>query len=134
MDALNKFAPNAHWLLRLALIGPFGYHGLGKFFNLSGFAEMTGLPIAVALIIAVVEVGGVLVVLAGKFASDLLVRLTGIGFAAVMLGAIVTVHAAHGWNSLGNMGMEFQVTLALVSLYFAVVGNQARAGEPSPEA
>jgi putative oxidoreductase len=125
METLNKFAPNAHWLLRLALVGPFAYHGLGKLLNAAGSAQMMQMPIALVVMLGVIEVGGVAILLAGPLAKDWMVRLTGVGFAGIMIGAIVMVHAAHGWNSLGNMGMEFQVTLTLVSLYFVIVGNQA---------
>ena len=123
MDALNKFAPNAHWLLRLALVGPFGFHGMGKLLNSAGTAEMMQMPVAMVIVLGLIEVGGAAILLAGPMAKDWMVRLTGLGFAGVMVGAIVMVHAAHGWNSIGNLGMEFQVTLALVSLYFLVVGN-----------
>jgi len=123
MDALNKFAPNAHWLLRLALVGPFAFHGLGKFFNLAGTAEMMQMPVAMVLVIGLVEVGGVVILLAGGMAKDWMVRLAGLGLAGVMLGAIGLVHFQNGWNSIGNMGMEFQVTLLLVALYFVIVGN-----------
>lgn len=129
MTALSNFAPHAHWFLRLALFGPFIFHGAGKFFNAAGFSEMMQMPIALVILLGVVEVGGALVLIAGRFAPDWLVRLSGLGLAGVMLGAIVLVHAAHGWNSIGELGMEFQVTLLLVSLYFVVVGNQAAAQE-----
>jgi putative oxidoreductase len=123
MNALNKFAPNAHWLLRLALVGPFAYHGFGKLANASGTAEMMAMPVAMVIMLGIIEVGGATILLAGPFAKDWMVRLTGLGFAGIMLGAIMMVHAAHGWNSIGNMGMEFQVTLLLTSLYFLIVGN-----------
>lgn len=123
MNALNKFAPNAHWLLRLALVGPFLFHGLGKFLNLAGTAEMMQMPVAMVALIGLVEIGSVALILAGPFGKDWMTRVAGLGFAAVMLGAILLVHLAHGWNSIGNMGMEFQVTLLLTSLYFVVVGN-----------
>ena len=126
MDALNKFAPNAHWLLRLALIGPFAFHGLGKFMMPAAGAEMLGLPVAIIILVGIVEVGGSLILLAGSKAKDWMVRLTGLGFTGTMIGAIIMFHAPNGWSSLfGANGMEFQVTLTLVSLYFVVVGNQA---------
>ena len=40
-----------------------------------------------------------------------------------MDGTIATVHLQFGWNSVGAMGMEFQFTLLMTSLYFLVVGN-----------
>ncbi len=123
MDALNKFAPNAHWLLRLALVGPFAFHGLGKFFDLAGSAEKMQMPVALVLVLGLVEVGAVVILLAGGLAKDWMVRLAGLGLAGVMLGAIGMVHINFGWNSIGNMGMEFQVTLLLVALYFVIVGN-----------
>ena len=81
------------------------------------------MPVAMVLMLGVIEVGGAVVLLGGSFAKDWMVRLTGLAFAGIMLGAIGMVHAAHGWNSIGNMGMEFQVTLLLVALYFVIVGN-----------
>jgi putative oxidoreductase len=123
MNALANFAPNAHWLLRLALIGPFAFHGLGKFFNLAGTAEMLQMPVFLVAFVGLVEVGGVALIVAGAFARDWMTRLAGLGFAGTMAGAIVLVHAANGWNSLGNMGVEFPLALLLISLYFVIVGN-----------
>ena len=45
MSALRN---NAHWLLRIALASVFLFHCLGKVANISGFAEMMGLPLLVA--------------------------------------------------------------------------------------
>lgn len=50
----------------------------------------------------------------------------------VMLGAISMVHWPNGWNSvnmgMGNegRGMEFQVTLLMIALFFVIVGNRHR--------
>ena len=49
--------------------------------------------------------------------------LAGLAFAVIMVAAIFMVHLEHGWNSIGNMGMEFQFTLLMTSLYFLIVGN-----------
>ena len=39
-------------------------------------------------------------------------------------GAIAMVHAKNGWN-VSNGGMEFQVLMLAVGLYFAARGNKA---------
>ncbi|MEX2585066.1 MAG: hypothetical protein WD315_01650 [Balneolaceae bacterium] len=46
MNALNRYAHTAHWFLRLIFISVFLYHGLDKFGNLSGFADMANMPVA----------------------------------------------------------------------------------------
>ncbi len=43
-----------------------------------------------------------------------------------MIGAIVMVHAANGFNSIGNMGMEFQLLVFATSFYFATKGDDAK--------
>lgn len=123
MKALSNLAPNAHWLLRIGLASVFLYHGVGKFGNLSGMAESMQMPVFMIAMLGIIEVGGAILILAGAVAKEWMTRLAGLGFAGIMVGAIVMVHAQHGWNSIGNMGMEFQVTLLLTSLYFIVVGN-----------
>lgn len=41
-----------------------------------------------------------------------------------MIGAILMVHNSHWHFNAGEMGgMEFQVVLLLISLYFIIVGN-----------
>ena len=91
--------------------------------DLGATSEMMGMPVFVVTILALVEVGGVLLLVGGGFGKDWMTRTAGLGFAAVMLGAIFMVHLPNGWNSIGEMGMEFQFTLLMTSLYFLVVGN-----------
>jgi len=43
----------------------------------------------------------------------------------------VTVHAQYGSNSIGAMGMEFQVTLMLIGPYFFFAGNGSRTSDIS---
>lgn len=123
MDALKKLAPHAHWLLRIGLASVFLYHGSGKFSNLSGMAEGMGLPVFIFALVAIGEVGGGLLILLGGVSKDWMTRLAGLAFAVIMIGAIFRVHLEHGWNSIGNLGMEFQFTLLMTSLYFLLVGN-----------
>ena len=92
--------------------------------DLGATSEMMGMPVALVAIIALVEVGGVLLLLGGGFSKDWMTRVAGLGFAAIMVGAIFMVHLPNGWNSIGAMGMEFQFTLLMTSLYFLVVGNR----------
>lgn len=129
MNQLRAFAPHAHWFLRIALGSVFLYHGLTKFPALGGLAEMMGMPVFMVGVLATIETLGAFFVLVGGMGWDWMTRLGGLFITPVMLGAIFMLHLQHGWNSVnmgtGNMGkgMEFQVTLLLIALYFLVVGN-----------
>lgn len=130
ISTLLEFASHhSHWALRLSLAGVFLYHGIGKFMMLESFSEMMGLPIIVALLVALVEsVGGVMVIVGAKMA-DWVTRVGAAMFIPVMLGAIFMVHWGQ-WNFVASEthpmgGMEFQVTLLLVSLYMLIKGNKA---------
>lgn len=133
MTLLRPFAPYAHWLLRLALASVFLFHGIEKFLDLAGTAQMMD-SMAMAVMAAVLETGGGALVLIGGAGNDLLTRLGGLLIAPVMLGAIVTVHwgqwrfAATETHPMG--GMEFQVTLLLIALYFVFVGNTPLQAKP----
>ena len=133
--ALGVAAPYAHWLLRVGLASVFLYHGLQKFLGtgIGGFATMMGLPPAIAGAVAVVEVLAGAGVIAGATApgrlGDIATRIAGLAIVPIMLGAIALVHwgqwsfVATSTHPLG--GMEFQVVLALLGLYFALRGNSA---------
>jgi len=129
MDNLNAIGKHGHWLVRLALFGIFIYHGWAKFPMAAGMAEMMGMPIFMIYMLALAEVAGAVLILAGGFGFDLATRAAGLIFSVVMLGAILMVHMQHGWNSInmgsGNMGqgMEFQVFILAVSLFFVGIGN-----------
>lgn len=129
MKALASISPHAHWLLRIALASVFLYHGLTKFPQLGGTSEMLGLPVAVVLVVALFEVVGVLLILAGGFLSDAMTRLGGLLIVPVMIGAIAMAHwpqwAFTPSETHPTGGMEFQVTLTLIALYFLVRGNGA---------
>jgi putative oxidoreductase len=126
-DSLDSLKPHAHWLLRIGLAGVFIFHGIGKVMNLGGFSEMLGLPIAVVALITFAEVAGGVGIIAGAFTKDLITRLAGLAIAPIMLGAIFMVHWGR-WNFTPTEGfpmggMEFQVVLLLMALYFLVMGN-----------
>lgn len=128
LNSLEKFSPQAHWLLRLALASVFLFHGLGKVADLGGFAQMTQLPVAVAALVTFAEVAGGIGILAGAFTSSLITRLSALAMIPVLVGAIVMVHGPR-WSFVPAEGypmggMEFQVVLTLMALYFLIVGNQ----------
>lgn len=126
---LDAFAPHAHWLLRISLASVFIFHGIGKFPTLAQFAEMMNLPIVVALLVALAETVGGILVLAGGFGRDWLTRVGAAMFVPVMIGAVAMVHWPR-WSftpaeGFPMGGMEFQVVLMLISLYLVVKGNKA---------
>ncbi len=139
MSQLAPLARHAHWALRLALLSVFLYHGLDKFGNLGGFAEMTGLPVAVALLVALAEAGGGLLVFLGGFLKDWMTRLGALAIIPVMLGAIFMVHWGQ-WHFMATEthpmgGMQFQVTLLLIAVYLLLKGNGVNhPGESQEEA
>ena len=65
----------------------------------------------------------------GAFTRDLVTRLGGLAIVPVMLGAIIMVHSGQ-WSFVPSEthpmgGMEFQVVLTLIALYFVIKGNRA---------
>ena len=110
---LDNLAQHAHWAPRIALASVFLYHGLTKFPALSGMAETAG---------------GALIVL-GAFTKDIVTRIGGLLLLPPMLGAIGMVHWGR-WaftpaDGYPMGGMEFQVTLVLVAIFFILRGNKA---------
>ena len=134
MTQLAKLSDIAHWLPRLALAATFLYHGIGKFPMAEGMAGMMGMPVALIYMLATAEVAGGLLMLWGGVGPDWTTRIAGLIFAGVMAGAIGMVHLQHGWNSInmggGNegKGMEFQILILAVSLFFAFKGKLAARG------
>ena len=123
---------NAHWLLRIALASVFVYHGVLKFLNLEGFAQMLPISYLEVVLVAAAEAGGGVLVVLGGFRNDVLSDLaTRVGAALnvpVMIGAIVIVHWGR-WNFLPSEthpmgGIQFQVVLILIMLYMVIKGNR----------
>jgi putative oxidoreductase len=125
MDALKAFAPLAHWLPRFALAAIFGYHGYPKLVDAAATAAAMDLSPRIVLGLGVVEIVCAALIVYGGTGAEWATQIAGLVFAAVMGFAILTVHVNYGWNSIGNLGMEFQVLIAAVSLYFAFRGNDA---------
>jgi putative oxidoreductase len=121
---------NAHWLLRAAFAAVFLFHGLDKLAAPGGFAEMMGLPLAVAVLVALAETAAGALVLVGGFGVDWATRLAGLLAIPVMLGAIAMVHWPR-WSFVPAPeqgfpmgGMEFQVTLTAIAAYLLAKGDQ----------
>jgi putative oxidoreductase len=86
-------AAHAHWLLRAGFASVFLSYGVGKFANLDGFAGMIRLPVFVAILVGLAEVGGALALIAGgSLRSDMLTRLGALAKIPVLIGAITLVH------------------------------------------
>ncbi len=128
MNNQSFLQQNAHYLLRFILASVVLFHGVGKLVDMSGFAQMMDLNILVAWLVTLAELlGGVGILAGGLLDKDVVTRLAGLAIAPVALGAIVLVHWPR-WSftpteSHPMGGMEFQVSLLLLSLYFVIVGN-----------
>jgi putative oxidoreductase len=122
-------ARHAHWLPRIGFAAVFLFHGIGKLVDVAGFAQMMSLPLAAAWLVTVAELAAGLGVLIGPvLRRDWITRLAGLAAVPVMLGAIVLVHWPQ-WSFVPTEshplgGMEFQVVLLLLALWFAAVGNR----------
>jgi len=126
---LSEFtATHAHWALRIALASVFIYHGVGKLAGVEQFAQMMNLSYTVALLVALAEFGGGVLILVGGVTRSWVTRLGASFFVPVLIGAITMVHWGQ-WSFVANEaypmgGSEFQVTLLLVSLYLLIKGNR----------
>jgi putative oxidoreductase len=122
------------WLLRIALASVFIFHGASKAQGLmAGGPVPMGHSFEVWALVALAEVAGGLGILLGGLLSgaigDAITRLSGLAIVPVMLGAIVMVHWGR-WNFVPSDthpmgGMEFQVVLVLIGLFFVLRGNRA---------
>ena len=121
------------WLPRLSLAATFLYHGLTKLPDLAGGAAYLGMSVALFTLVALVEAGAGLALIAGGALrtrlGDLLTRAGGAGVAAIMLGAIALVHWGQ-WSVIPSEshpagGMEFQVLMLALGLVYLVRGNRA---------
>ena len=129
---MKYLTDNAHWFLRIALASVFIFHGVMKFLNLEGTAQMLPISYLQVVLVAAAEVGGGLLVLLGGIGNDRRADLaTRIGAAMnlpVMIGAISIVHWGR-WNFVPTEnypmgGFEFQAVLILIMLYLVFNGNR----------
>ncbi len=127
-DQLNSLRPNAHWLLRAGFASVFLFHGFGKVVAFSGFSQMMGLSVPVAGLVTFAEIAAGLGIIIGAFQNELITRLAALASIPVLLGAIFMVHGPR-WSftpaeGFPMGGMEFQVVLLLIAIYFLITGNQ----------
>ena len=116
-------------VLRVPFAAVFIYHGLGKFPALSQTAAMLQLPEFLVVIVGIAEVLAGVGAIAGGLKikqADLVNLLTGIATIPVLVGAIAMVHWPR-WSFVPSEshpmgGMEFQVVLLGVALYFLLIG------------
>ncbi len=129
---MKLLTTNAHWLLRIALASVFVFHGVLKFMNLEGFAQMLPISHTEVVLVALAETGGGLLVLLGGFRdgalSDLATRIGAALNIPVIIGAISIVHWGR-WNFVPSEshpmgGFEFQAVLLLVLLFLVITGNR----------
>jgi putative oxidoreductase len=130
MKFLNS---NAHWLLRVALASVLVFHGVLKFTNLEGFAQMLPISYLQVVLVALAETGGGLLILLGGFSgdrySDFATRIGAALNIPVIVGAIAIVHWGR-WNFVPTEshpmgGFEFQAVLLLVTLFLVITGNRS---------
>ena len=123
MNFLSPLSPHVHWAMRLSLAATFLYHGIGKF-PVAAFSEAMGMPVPMVWAVAIAEIIAGAALIVGAFGKETLTRLAGLIVIVIMIGAIGMVHFKNGWNVI-NGGMEFQVLMLAVGLYFTVRGNEA---------
>src|SRR5438876_9128204 len=117
--AVRVFVPI---LLRFALAAVFIYHGLGKVSPEANYGFSWGdrmeppLPKVIQVLVAWGEVLG-----GAACALGLFTRAAAFGLAAIMVGAIVTVHAPHGF-SMQSGGFEYNLVLIMVCASLILLG------------
>jgi len=123
---------NSQWFLRVPFAAVFLYHGAGKLIMPGMSAEMLSLPVALVLLVGLAEILAGIGAIAGGIPSvrrsDLITRLSGLAAAPVLLGAIAMVHFPR-WSFVPTEthpmgGMEFQVMLLGVALYFLLTPSR----------
>jgi len=123
MGFLKSLAPHVHWGLRLSLAATFLYHGWAKF-PIYAFSAAMGMPVPMALAVALAELAAGVFLIAGAFGKEILTRLGGLIVIVIMVGAIAMVHAKNGFDAM-NGGFEFQLLMLVSGLYLAAKGNDA---------
>ena len=122
------------WFIRLPFAVTFVGHGIGKLVMPYATAALLDLPLALSILVGIVEVLAGLGAVAGGLRRvprrALIDRLAGLAAAPVLLGAIALVHWPR-WSFVASEshplgGMEFQVLLLGVALYL-VAGRTERA-------
>jgi putative oxidoreductase len=122
----------AHWFIRLPFAATFLYHGIGKFPALEKMSAVLELPVPLVAVVAAAEVlAGIGAIVGGLpmvKQADLVTRLSGLAAAPVLVGAIAMVYWPR-WSfapteSHPMGGMEFQVVLLGIAVYFLLAGQR----------
>jgi putative oxidoreductase len=92
---------------------------------------MMGMPVIVWALVAIAETLGGVLILIGGFTPDWVTRLGGLLIIPPMLGAIFMVHWPQ-WSFVPSEthpmgGMEFQVSMLLLGLFFLLRGKDIEA-------
>jgi putative oxidoreductase len=109
-------------LIRIAAALAFMYHGSAILFGMFGgpgpiqFAAFLHMPVAVGYLVGVAQVAGGLAILTG-----ILIRVGAACIIVVMLGAILLVHLAHGFD-INKGGLEYALTQSLIALALLLAG------------
>ena len=114
----NTIAP---LILRLCLAAVFIYHGMDLVGKSGGTAWHPDMPVAQQVLVAWGQLLGGIAMLLG-----LLTRLAALGLAAIMAGAIATVHWPNGFSLVKdgnyNGGYEYNVVLIEICLVLMLTG------------
>ncbi len=125
---LDRQAEYAHWLLRLPLATVMLYHGLDKQLGgIAAFAEAMALPVAIAGLVAIIEIAAGTLLLLGALTNGWITRAGAALSAVILIGAILMVHWGQ-WHFMPSVshptgGMEFQITLLGLAIYWLIRGN-----------
>ena len=115
LQTISIFAP-----LPIRIIAGIAFilHGLPKFENLQGtqgFFASVGIPAELAIVIALLEVVGGILLIVG-----LVTRITAILFIIEMIGTILIVKAGNGF--MGEGGYEVDLLLMFISISLVLSG------------
>lgn len=121
MKILDGYGKYAHWVLRVAIAAVFVYHGIDKLLHSADISAMMGMASGMIIMLGLVELSAGVLAILGAFMQDWMTRVSGLIIIPIMLGAIALVHWPN-WSFMNN-GMEFQFTLIMIGIYFAIRGN-----------
>ena len=125
---LDRLSQSSHWLLRFPLAVVFLYHGADKWISgPEAFASAMGLPLALAIAIALTELAAGIGLIAGHWLGEWVTRASALSACIILIGAVLLVHWGQ-WHFLPSAthplgGLEFQVTMLGIGIYLFVRGN-----------
>jgi len=140
MDGRKPMDRHAHWFVRLPFAATFIGHGAGKLLMPVASAGMLGLPAWLLVLVGLAEVLAGLGALLGGLShplANLATRLSGLAAVPVLIGAIAMFHWPR-WSFVASEshplgGMEFQLLLLGVALWFLLGGAKRELPPRSPQ-